>query len=470
MNTTFRNMGCGLAFLLMLSGSVAWAGPDAGELASIEKLQDTLAAIAEDVAPSVVAIRASRRVGAIYGLDQESELPDDDLHRSLKNHLIPAVGTGIIIRSDGLVLTNEHVIQNAELENIECVLSDGQTYTVLGITSDPRSDLAVLRISAENLTPAKLGNSDDIRQGHFAIVLGNPFGAALDSNGRPAMSFGIISAMGRELTGQLDPTGDRYYGNLIQTDAKINPGNSGGPLLNIRGEVIGINTAISTRSGGSEGVGYAIPIDSVTSTVITRLQNGEEVPYGFLGVSLEAPSPDDRKLATGIEVGGAKISEVIYGAPAAEADLQVGDIIISLNEQAIDDVDDLIRKVGRAPVGVPIPVIVYRAAEKLDKRVSLGRRPVRGVAVSYRWRGMRLANPTHEVRSQYDLPERTQGIVVTHVTPDSQADRAGFEPGQVIRHIGELQISGINTLSEQLKNLRGELTILLSDNRQMKLP
>jgi len=259
---------------VILAGPVR-AQPDPGDLAQIELLQETLAAVADEVRPSLVAIRAERRVNRIEQPSGQAASPGGETHRRPREQVIPAVGSGVIIGANGLILSNEHVVHHAEPEAIECILASGERYTVRGITTDPRSDLAVLRIDAKDLRPARLGDAGTVRQGHFAIVMGNPFGSASDGAGRPAMSFGVISGIGRNLTRKLDR--DRYYGNLLQTDARINPGNSGGPLFNIKGEVIGIITAISSRSGGSEGVGYAIPIDERTKAIIAQLARGEKV-------------------------------------------------------------------------------------------------------------------------------------------------------------------------------------------------
>ncbi len=437
----------------------ALAEPDLGDLAQVETLQKTLADVADEVRPSVVAIRADRRVATLLDESEEKKLPDDEVHRRLREHVIPAVGSGVVISPDGLILTNEHVIQNAEPDHIECVLSDGSTYTVQAIASDPRSDLAVIRIDARDLKSARLGDVEAVKQGHFAIVMGNPFGSAFDSHGDPAMSFGIVSALGRELSQQLDPHGDRYYGNLIQTDARINPGNSGGPLLNIRGEVIGINTAISTRSGSSEGVGYAIPISWRTRQIIERLSQGEPVEYGFLGVGLEAPSPRDRTIAGAPSDGGARIKDVFFGTPAAEAELESGDIIVEFNGEPVGDVDHLIRLVGAAQVGVKVDATLYRNKKRLTVGIVPDLRPVKGVEVSFVWRGLRLGNITPETRSEFDLSSTAEGVVVLQVQSDSPAAKAGFEPGQVVRKLGDLEVRNIRLLHEVRPQLEGPIKV-----------
>ena len=284
----------------------------AGSFQQIETLQNTLAAIAEEVSPSVVAIRATRTVNVEDGRGDpfpDSDAPSEtapDGSRPARGEPLkyPAVGTGIVIREDGVILTNEHVVLNSEPAEIVVTLADGETYRAREVMSDPRRDLAIIRIDAKGLKPARLGDLSTVRQGHFAIVMGNPLGSASDGKGKPAMSFGIVSALDRQITQQLDPMARKNYGNLIQTDAKVNPGNSGGPLLNIKGEVIGVTTAIATRSGASQGVGYAIPISARTKEVIAELIRGEEVEYGFLGVRSHSATEDEWPRPAGEPVKG----------------------------------------------------------------------------------------------------------------------------------------------------------------------
>lgn len=442
---------------------VAVGQPDPGNFDQVELLQNTLAAVAEQVRPSAVAIRADRHLDPADLSQTRPALPEDEVHRRLQQRIIPAVGSGVIISPDGLILTNEHVVHDAPPDAIECVLASGERYTVQGITTDPRSDLAVLRIDAHNLKPARLGDLGRVRQGHFAIVMGNPFGSASDGRGTPAMSFGIISARSQDLTRKLDP--ERYYGNLLQTDARINPGNSGGPLLNIKGEVIGIITAISSRSGGSEGVGYAIAIDQRTKKIIGQLARGEDVQYGYLGVTLKPPTVQDRKRAGGPDQGGALIEEVQLATPAAAAGLRTGDIIATFDGEPATSVDKLIRLVGSARIGVTVDVTIYRDNQRLTVGVTPTRRerviPGVNIETPFSWRGMRIENPTPQVRIRFDLPRTTTGVVVTYVEPGGAAEKAGLKPGHVIRRVGAESIRGVRRLHQIARDLTGPQTIIL---------
>ncbi|MEP0844856.1 MAG: PDZ domain-containing protein, partial [Phycisphaerae bacterium] len=347
---------------------------------------------------------------------------------------------------------------------------DGDSFRVQGIASDPRSDLAVLRIDAKGLKAIPFGDVANVRQGHFVIVMGNPFGTASDNHGRPAMSFGVVSALGQELTRQLDPMGQRYYGNLIQTDARINPGNSGGPLLNIRGELIGINTAISTRSGANEGVGYAISIDRRTKDIIALLSEGKEVEYGYLGVNLDAPRRSERAAAGAPARGGAIIREVRPNTPAAAANLQEGDIIVEFDGQRVLDQDHLVRMVGAARVDGEVDVLVYRNKKPITMRVRPGRRPIEvrpiNTYLSFSWRGMKVAELSESLRKAHKIAGDVDGVVVVEVAPDGPADKAGVHVGQVLRKVGDVPINALSRLREIAPNLSGPLKVVLVGEKE----
>jgi serine protease Do len=315
----------------------------------------------------------------------------------------------------------------------------------------------------------------NVRQGHFVVALGNPYGTATENNGRPAMSFGVISGLGMELTRQLDPLGERYYGNLIQTDARIHPGNSGGPLLNLKGELIGINTAISTSSGSSEGIGYAISIDKRTRDIIARLSRGEKIEYGYLGVDLDVPSVADRSAAGAPRSGGALVRDIRPGTPAAAAKLQAGDVIVEFDGQHVHDRDHLVRLVGASRVDVEVVVLVYRAKKQIRLQARPERRPTElRVAVSvspppesFLWRGMKLTDLSPSNRRSHNIADDIQGVIVTQVFTDGPADKAGIRPGEVLRKIGDVEIKGLRRLKEITPSLSGPLKIvMLSDNDQ----
>ena len=458
----------------LAGNSTLLAAQPLGDFAQIEKLQATLASVAEAVSPAVVAIRAERRPSPLEAQSSpdSSRMPDDETHRPpRRGQVYPAVGSGVILEAGGAVLTNEHVIHGATPENITCILSTGEVYNVRSIHSDPRSDLAILRIDAKDLPQARLGDLVNVKQGHFVIVLGNPFGSASVNRGRPALSFGVVSALGKPLTQQLDPTDERYYGNLIQTDARINPGNSGGPMLNIRGEVIGVVTATSTRSGGSEGVGYAIPIDARSKSIITQLLRGEPVEYGFLGVRLDDPTVEDRRLAGAPDnLRGAMIRNVESGFPAAQASLQPGDMVVEFDGAAVQNVDELIRAVGAARVGSPVTVVYYRSGERRSVSVSPARRAVLAgvnMEVPITWRGLTLADMTEDLRKTHAIDAAMQGVVVTAIADGAEFKHSqehtdvAIEEGAVLQQINGRAIAGIRDVREAIRALEGAATLKL---------
>lgn len=437
----------------------------ASDLLRVQELQNTLAAVADRVRPSVVAVRALRRFPVPYGAPPTGSMPSESTN-PLAGPLIPSVGSGVVIDRQGLILTNEHVIHGVEPDAIEVVLSTGDRYTVTGMTTDPRSDLAVLSIDATDLKPAVLGDTASLRQGHFVIVMGNPLGTASDSDGRPAMSFGVVSALGQDLTQKLDP--DRYYGNLIQTDARINPGNSGGALVALNGEVVGITTAVSSRSGGSDGVGYAIPISNVTRWAIDHLARGEEVRYGYVGIHLE-----QRRKDTGTEVA---ISSVEADTPAHVAGLRSGDVILEFGGTPVHNADELIRTVAMAGAGTPVPVVILRASERVRLTVTPAVRSngEHGVNIepAFDWRGATFAVVTPALRTRLGLHANASGVVVSGVVSGSPADKAGLRMGDMPASLNDDPVRGFRQFRTALRNLQGpaSFTLLGSPPRQVRVP
>lgn len=469
-----------LATMLVAAGAGRGAEPLPGSLAQVETLQNTLAAIAEEVSPSVVAIRATRTIGAddrrgdpFPDNDGPSDTAPDGTRPSRSEPLkYPAVGSGIVIREDGVILTNEHVVLNSEPADILVTTAGGESYRAREVMSDPRRDLAIVRIDAKGLKPARLGDLATVRQGHFAIVMGNPLGSASDGKGKPAMSFGIISALDRQITQQLDPMARKYYGNLIQTDAKVNPGNSGGPLLNIKGEVVGITTAIATRSGASQGVGYAIPISARTKEVMAQLVRGEEVDYGFLGVRSHSATEDECPRPPGEVVrGGAVVEAVEEGSPAAAARILPNDVIIAVGGQTVTDSDELIREIEAARVGTPTTITLYREGRRMTLTVVPARRAI-PLPNHFDWRGITFAHADWEVCWTHKLPVDVKGLVVTEVQSGSPAARTGLAPGQVVIQLGDVKMPYIRRLPQITKDLSGPVKLVVAGTtpKEITLP
>ena len=383
----------------------------------LKTLQGSFAEVADNVLPSVVAIRTY--IGS-------EGLGDRGFLKSLSQ------GSGVIFRSNGFILTNFHVVEGAT--HIIAILHDGREHDAALVQADVRSDLAVLRIDGEHFKAARFGKLEDIRIGHWTFAVGNPFGLA-NFTGGASFSVGNVSSFGRNLTDLLDVTDTRYYGNLIETSAAINPGNSGGPLFNIDGEVIGVVTAIETRTGVTEGVGFAIPISERTHKIIASLERGEQVRYGYMGVRVDKEPPRKRHDVLGVTVSGARMGEVLEG-PAAQAGLRDGDVVIELDGVPIRDYDHLVRVVGGAPVGTAVKARYVRKGRERTATVILGERPIASRVANglesdrqvdaENWRGAVCAEVSPGLRSELKLDAGARGILILDVVPASDAAIRGL--------------------------------------------
>lgn len=370
------------------------------------------------------------------------------------------LGSGVIIDSEGYILTNEHVV--GEADKITVTLPDGRTFKGEIKGRDERSDLAVIKINASNLPAAFLGDSDNLRIGQWAVAIGNPFGFALQ-NPEPTVTAGVISALHRSLGRGLSANKD--YNDLIQTDAAINPGNSGGPLVNLRGEIIGINVAIFTTSGGYQGVGFAIPVNSA-KRIISRLIAGKKILYGWLGVTVQDLTDDLTKHFGLLDKKGALVANVLENGPAQKAGIVTGDVIRNFDNKLINNVRELLNAVARVEVGSKVKAVVARDKKELTLEVVIGQRPDNleesGAVVSgSSWRGLEVEDIGPENARRFRIEER-KGIVVVSVEPNSPADEAGITAGDVILEINKLAIKNISDYETVTKNLNGNALIRTS--------
>jgi serine protease Do len=360
-----------LALTISLAQSYAIAqGKAEAPSSKAASLQAAFMAVAKDVGPSVVGVyniqRArilgySRRPRGHYDMDEFLRLFEIPLERR-------SIGSGVIIDPAGYILSNEHVVGNADA--IEVMLSDGRKFQGKVVGKDPRADLAVIKIDATGLPAAKLGDSDTVRPGQWAIAIGNPFGI-FEDNPTPTMTVGVVSAVHRRLDGA--GIGGRYYGDLIQTDAAINPGNSGGPLINLNGEIIGINAAIISPSGAYAGIGFALPVNRAKE-VLEELKKGQKIEYGWLGVGIQALNEDLAEEFKLPDSSGALVITVIPGSPAAAAGLQLGDVIRECDGRPVRDTDGLMEKVGRTRPGKKIKLKIVRDGREQSIDVLIGRK------------------------------------------------------------------------------------------------
>lgn len=394
--------------------------------------------VSEKVTPAVVNISADR----VRMVDRLSPLFEDFFgeffhHPPAEQHE-RSLGSGFILSADGYILTNEHVVHGAE--QIKVRLTDQRVFPGRVVGVDPKTDIAVIRIdSAEPLPVTVLGDSDRLKVGQWALAIGNPFG--LDST----LTVGVISATGRTDVGIED------YENFVQTDASINPGNSGGPLLNIYGEVVGVNTAI-VASG--QGIGFAIPIN-LARLIADQLISSGQVTRGWLGVSIQ-PLDDALAKSLGLDrVTGALVTRVLPGTPAEEAGIQRGDVLLSFDGKPVRSVKELQLLVASSPIGRNLPVEVQREGARLTLEVKLvprdetvGAKGHSAPGTSNSWLGMQFE-------------EIGQGVLVAAVTPGSVAAEAGILKGDLILAINHREIRTLADLQTARQEARGQDRALL---------
>ena len=356
------------------------------------------------------------------------------------------MGSGFIVSSDGFIVTNHHVVENARQVIVR--LPDRQEFDAEVVGTDPRSDLAVLKIEATRLPVLALAEDDDVKVGQWVLAIGSPF--SLDFS----VTAGIVSALGRSLPTE---TGDNYV-PFIQTDVAINPGNSGGPLFNLDGEVIGVNSQIFTRSGGSIGLSFAIPV-SVVRNVFNQIKETGVVERGWLGVSIQDV---DRNLAESFGLDrphGALIAQVGRDSPAAQAGLQAGDIIIRFDGESIETSADLPHVVGLIAPGTEVEAVIVRDGEEETIDVEIGGLGADEVALvdagvsadgSVSLLGMRFGDAEPEVLSDLGI---TGGVAVLEVVPDSPADEAGVVVGDILTRLGSRPISRTTDLDDAAAEL-----------------
>lgn len=372
------------------------------------------------------------------------------------------LGSGVIIDAEGYILTNEHVISGAD--KITVTLPDAREFKGEIKGQDPRSDLAIIKINARNLPVASLGDSDTLRIGQWVVAIGNPFGFALQ-NPEPTVTAGVISALRRSLGRSLSR--DRDYNDLIQTDAAINPGNSGGPLVNLKGEVVGINVAIFSTTGGYQGIGFAIPINNA-KRIISRLIEGKKILYGWLGVTIQDLTDDLAKHFGLSEKTGALVAKVLENSPAEKGGIKEGDVIRRFDNKTVNNVRELLSVVGRTEVGHKVKVVVVREKKELTLQIEIGQRPEDleklSYAVSGKWRGLEVEDLTSENARRFKIEEK-RGVVIVDVEPGSPASEADLIPGDVILEINKQVVKNVSDYERITQGLKSGDDALVRTSR-----
>jgi serine protease Do len=386
---------------------------------------------------------------------------------------VTSLGSGFIIDPSGIVVTNNHVISDAD--EITVILQDNTQLKAKIIGKDTKTDLAVLKIDAGKPLPAvKFGNSDNAQIGDWIIAIGNPFGLG------GSVTAGIVSAHHRDIN--IGP-----YDDFIQTDASINRGNSGGPMFNMDGEVIGINTAIFSPSGGSVGLGFAIPA-SLAKPVIEQLREFGHTKRGWLGVRIQAVT-DEIAESLGLDkVRGALIAKVNEGEPAAQGGMQAGDIVLNFDGQVVNDFRKLQRVVAQAPVGKTVKVVVWRNEKEIPLEIKIGeleqyeataaaeekakeKKEAPPPVASAEMLGLKLSELTPELRQQFNIAEGVHGVVITDVTATSDAADKGLKPGDVILEVSQEEVGSPKEVQAKIDSAKKDKrkSVLLLVERQGNL-
>ena len=431
----------------------------------------TFADLVDQVGDSVVNITTSAVVASRQGPGPGPMVPEgsplEDFFNDFLDRQQPergprrsqALGSGFVISEDGFIVTNNHVIEGADEILIE--FRSGITLEAELVGTDPNTDIAVLKVSSDEPLPfVSFGDSEAMRVGDWVMAMGNPLGQGF------SVSVGVVSAAGRALSGT--------YDDYIQTDAAINRGNSGGPLFNLDGEVIGVNTAILSPTGGSIGIGFAMSSDVVTD-VVSQLREFGETRRGWLGVRIQDVSAD---IAEGLgleQAGGALVTDVPDG-PALEGGVEVGDVILSIDGEDIQDTRGLVRIVGESDEGQTVRLVVFRDGDTETLRITLGRRETaEGVTPptapedsvvptpSAEVLGMELVPLTDELREQLGAQMVSGGLVVETIDPGSDAAAKGLQPGDVITEVAQQPVTDVDAFRDRVEAAidNGQKSILL---------
>src|SRR5256714_1869448 len=423
------------------------------QVASLESLNQERRALVKSVIPSVVAVKTSTKVAIRreYGVDPfEFFFPNQRRFRNPRDEALVqnSLGSGVIVTDEGHIITNNHVVtdrQGRPVDQIEVQLSDGQTKKARLVGADEQVDLAVLKIDEPGVKPLKLADSDMVQPGDFVLAIGNPLGF------EETVTDGIISSKGR-------PSRSDAFADLLQTNAAINPGNSGGPLINLRGEVIGINTAIASTTGGSQGLGFAIPSNTVRSALESLLKQGRII-RGYLGIQSRAIQSDE----TSLDTDGVTVAEVMPGSPAAQAGVQPGDVIRKFDGREVKNFTALRTFVAQTPLNKQVELDIVRAGKPVKMTTQIKEQPIdyqtSVVPPGQKQPQQRPGQPsdqeaaagplasihveelTPETARQLDLPANVQGVLVSGVDPDSGV--AELQKGDVIEEINQQPVTSV---------------------------
>lgn len=417
-------------------------------IATLSKTGQAMADIAAAVRPAIVNIATAETT-------KKQEIQEPFSKNEYGQYEKPgersqgSLASGVIVDENGYILTNNHVIQNPN--NIKVRLSDKREFNGRVIGTDPKTDLAVIKIEAKELPALKIGNSDKLRVGETVIAIGNPYGL------NQTVTAGIVSATGRANVGIAE------YEDFIQTDAPINPGNSGGALVNVRGELIGINTAIFSTTGGYQGIGFAIPSNMAKVVMESLILNGKVI-RGWFGASAQALTPELAKIFNLNDKRGALVSNVFEGSPAEKAGLKRGDVIIEFNGKEIDDPLYIRNMVANTVPNTEVTIKIVRDGKAAIVKGIIEQLPTEmlksSVAVDNYIKGVHVQNLTPELKKSLDIPRGITGIVIIDIAPGTPASGILMR-GDVIMEADKKTIHNTNDFDMAVSHIMSEQTILL---------
>ncbi|MDT8419329.1 MAG: DegQ family serine endoprotease [Desulfuromonadales bacterium] len=423
--------------------------------------------VAKKVSPAVVFIKVEKEVAAqgapenfspfgspfsddffrrFFGVPPQYQQP----HRAPQKRQEVGQGSGFLMTPDGYILTNNHVVGDAD--RVQVQMLDGREYEAEIVGTDPGSDLAVIKVDESDLPFLTLGDSETLEVGDWVLAIGNPFGLS------HTLTAGVVSAKGRSGIGLND------YEDFIQTDAAINPGNSGGPLVNLDGEVVGINTAIFSRSGGYMGIGFAIPVNMAKGIRNQLIEYGE-VRRGRLGVYIQDMTRDLADSFGLKKASGILVTQVVEGSPAEEAGLEQGDVILKIEDDDVDDVASFRNRVALTAPGTTVNLVILRDGDRKNVKVQIGTldhedSSLSGGQTDLHESGMSLQQLTPELAERFGY-EGERGVLVAGVESGSPADRAGIKPGSLILEINRQEVPGVAEARKLLGAAKGKTLLLL---------
>ncbi len=426
----------------------------------------SFAPIVKKVAPGVVKIVTTAKGPNVtmpegFGFDDPfwRHFFGDQFGRQMPNRQfnVPrqhGLGSGVIVTKDGYILTNNHVVDNAD--EVKVTLQDGREFTAKVIGRDPKSDVAVIKIDGKDLPVVPMADSDNVQVGDVVLAIGNPFGVG------QTVTTGIVSATGRGNLGIED------YEDFIQTDAAINPGNSGGALVDVEGRLIGINTAIFSRSGGNQGIGFAIPSGLARNVMDSLIKHGH-VTRGYLGVMIQDVTPALAKEFKLKESTGALIGDVVPKGPADKAGFKNGDVVLDYNGKKVTDSRRLRLAVGETKPGTTVPVKILRdgatktlevTVQQLPGSEQLAKNNAPNGNDNGTLNGVSVSDLDQQTRQELKLPENVKGVVITEVQPDSPAAEAGLKPGDVIQEINRHPVKTAEEAVRLTEDTKDQVTLL----------